>query len=373
MSANILPLFDLRSKPDRLLKVLLEGETTIRRLALNARVSDPVKAMRRYFTDLKGVTFKVGPYDDLEDAVKNLEKLPAETTQVSMAFEDDSPWLVREQATTSVERKPEVVTKQSVVFAKTLTIKYGDHKPMKIDKAHKRLPELLEILASGCHVWMAGPAGSGKTMGARIASEMLKRKFYFNGAIDTEYKLSGFVDAHGRINYTPFRRCWEGGGLYLFDEVDASLPSATLAFNAALSGDYCDFPGAKQPVKKHKDFLCIAAANTWGFGGTANYVGRNKQDGAFLDRFEALEWDYDDELERLIAGNDKWVKKVQAYRKAAAKIGLKVVISPRASINGAKMLKRGISEERVIQYRIRAKISEQDWENLEAEVKAVGV
>src|SRR5690606_7558053 len=109
-----------------------------------------------------------------------------------------------------------------------------------------------KMVAAGVNVWLAGPAGSGKTTAAEQVAKALKLKFYFNGAIDTEYKLSGFVDAHGRIVSTAFREAYTNGGVYLFDEVDASLPSATLAFNAALANGQCDFPGSKEPTPKHK-------------------------------------------------------------------------------------------------------------------------
>lgn len=151
------------------------------------------------------------------------------------------------------------------------------------------------------NIWLAGPAGSGKTTAARKLAECLDMsdRFEFNGAIDTEYKLSGFVDAKGRVVSTAFRRIWENGGVYLFDECDASMPGALLAFNAALANGYAAFPDGT--IQRHKDTVIIAAANTWGFGGDANYIGRAKLDAAFLDRFVTLTWNYDEALEMKLA------------------------------------------------------------------------
>lgn len=153
------------------------------------------------------------------------------------------------------------------------------------------------------NIWLTGPAGSGKTTAARKLTSALNydedSEFEFNGAIDTEYKLSGFVDAKGRVVSTAFRRIWENGGVYLFDECDASMPGALLAFNAALANGYAAFPDGT--IKRHDKTVVVAAANTWGFGGDANYVGRAKLDAAFLDRFVTLTWNYDETLERKIA------------------------------------------------------------------------
>ena len=89
--------------------------------------------------------------------------------------------------------------------------------------------------------------------------------------------------AQGTIVSTEFRKAYENGGLFLFDEIDASMPGAILAFNAALANNFMDFPDKKVP--RHKDFYCIAAANTFGSGADRQYVGRNQLDAASLDRF----------------------------------------------------------------------------------------
>lgn len=189
------------------------------------------------------------------------------------------------------------------------------------------------------NIWLAGPAGSGKTTAYRQIAEAFKVPYYFNGAIDTEYKLSGFIDANGNVINTAFRQAWTHGGMYLFDECDASLPGALLAFNGALANGHAPFPGELLPVPRHPDCYIGAAANTWGYGSDANYVGRAKLDGAFLSRFIRLEWAYDDKLERLISANDEWVDVVQAVRKIANEQGAAFIISPRDSINGADLLR----------------------------------
>ena len=130
---------------------------------------------------------------------------------------------------------------------------------------------------------MVGPAGSGKTTAAHEAAKALGIPFYFTGAIDSAYKLTGFIDAQGRTVRTAFREAFEHGGVFLFDEMDSSMPAALLAFNAALANGHADFPDGI--IKRHPDFRAIAACNTFGGGANRQYVGRMQLDAASLDRF----------------------------------------------------------------------------------------
>src|SRR5690606_3222455 len=249
-----------------------------------------------------------------------------------------------------------------------IEVRLPDGAGVNVGVQHRQFPEVLTTLTACGQVWLAGPAGSGKTTIAEACAKALGLPFHFNGAIDSPYKLSGFIDAQGRIIRPAFREAYEHGGVYLFDEVDASLPAAVLAFNAAMANGKYDFPDGT--VNRHKDFYCIAAANTFGLGGTDDYVGRMKQDAAFLDRFPSILLDYDEELELAIAGNPDWVTYVQACRRAAKARGLRVVISPRASIFGAKLLAAGMPRERVAELTIRKGMSADHWQTIQNEVAA---
>lgn len=217
---------------------------------------------------------------------------------------------------------------------------------------HPMFPRLLRALsarqANGTciNVWLAGPTGSGKTYAAEQAALALGVPFYFNGALGMSHEVLGFVDGSGHYHTTPFRQAFEHGGVYLFDECDASDNSALLPLNAALANGSCSFPDSATPIKRHADFRCIAAANTFGQGATAEFIGRARLDAAFLSRFAVkLHWTYDDKLEQDICGNKAWAIRVQNARKAAAAAGLKIVIDPRHSFAGAALIANGATSD----------------------------
>lgn len=235
---------------------------------------------------------------------------------------------------------------------------------------HKQFAVLLQTCSARLpdghrmNVWLKGPAGSGKTTAAANVAKALGLQFAFNGALDSEYKLKGFIDATGKVCSTPFRKVWEEGGVYLFDEVDASLPSAVLGFNAALANGSCDFPDAN--IVRHPDCVIIAAANTFGGGATADYVGRAKQDAAFLDRFVSIAWDIDETLETALTQYASWSSYVQKARRKVTERGLKgVIVSPRASLFGASMLRAGIDSNQVIAMVIRKGMTDDQWTALD--------
>lgn len=226
-----------------------------------------------------------------------------------------------------------------------LQVKVADKPTVDVGEAHKTFPKLLQVLSQHLNVYLVGPAGSGKTYAAKKCAEALGVPFYFTGAIANEYKLTGFKNAQGEYVRTEFREAYENGGVFLFDEIDASFPQAVLAFNAALANNFMDFPDKQ--VKMHPDFYCIAAANTIGQGADRQYVGRNQLDAASLDRFIFIDWEYDNNLEISLSGNAEWAKYVQLVRKVVSDSKIRCVISPRASIYGAQLLAAGIERSEV--------------------------
>ena len=207
------------------------------------------------------------------------------------------------------------------------------------------------------NIWVTGPAGSGKTTGARMLAKALELPFFYNGALETKFEVIGYSDAGGKYHTTAFREAMEQPSVYLFDDIDSCDSNAPLlALNGALANGLIAFPD--KHVERHRDSIVIATANTWGLGATADYVGRTRLDGAFTDRFGGkVTWGYDEEFERAISGNPTWTLQVQRARAKAAQAGLKVLITPRASIAGAAYIAAGFTAQEAAELTYLANLS----------------
>ena len=245
-----------------------------------------------------------------------------------------------------MEKVPPMVA-ELLAAHRPVSVTVADMPAVEFNMVHHCFEDVLLMVVAGTSPLLVGPAGSGKTTLAEQIAEALDRKFYMAARVTSEYKLVGFVDAQGNTVRTQFREAYEHGGVFLFDEVDASDPDAMTAFNAALANGHADFPDGM--VSKHPDFVAIAAGNTFGRGADRQYVGRNQLDAATLDRFQVYEVTYDEALELKLARCDPWTHYVQAIRADVDEQKVRHVVSPRASIAGAKLLAAGMELSKVIE------------------------
>jgi cobaltochelatase CobS len=232
--------------------------------------------------------------------------------------------------------------------AKRIEVKLPTGTVKEVGRQHKSFEELLKIASMRLDCMLVGPAASGKTFVAESVAKALDLPFYMQpvGSQTTKFDLLGYLDATGKYVTTHLREAYEKGGVFLLDEVDAGNPNVLTVINGMTSNRVGSFPDKMVP--RHQDFVLICAANTYGRGADRMYVGRNQLDAATLDRFVVIDWDYDVELEQEISADRKWCGKVNKIRQAVADLKEKMVVSPRASIKGAMLLKAGFSEERVM-------------------------
>ena len=232
-----------------------------------------------------------------------------------------------------------------------VVVKIGDKTEIKFEgKVHAAFERCLKLIRRGKQqVFVAGPAGTGKTTLASQIAKALSLDFGFVSCNlgMSKAELLGRMDANGRYIMSDFVKLYENGGLFLFDEVDAADANTMLIINSALANGKLAVPSRSesQYADRHPNFYCMCAANTWGFG-SADYVGRNILDAAFLDRFATsrLIVDYDRQLEQSIAGKDtKITKIIWQIRDNCKEARMKRVISTRAIEGGVEAISDGDS------------------------------
>lgn len=226
-----------------------------------------------------------------------------------------------------------------------------------IPNARPELAAILRTIAAGMvNVWTTGPAGSGKTTLAHQVADALGRPFGFQSfaADSSAGSLIGGIDAHGTYHETAFIHAYETGGVYLLDEIDAAPAEILVAVNAALANGHLSLPRhhdhARRTIKRHPNTVIVAAANTYGTGATAQYVGRSQIDAATLDRFAGAVFTigYDEQLERAVCPDDTTREIVQNMRKACEAAGLRRIVSTRAVIAAARMNAAGFDASEII-------------------------
>lgn len=197
-------------------------------------------------------------------------------------------------------------------------------------RVHNVFIDVAQLLKTGSHVYLHGPAGTGKTYLAKQAAAALGLEYFSDQKVANEYQLTGFVNAAGEFVETELYRAIKAGGLYLLDEIDASDPNAVTALNSALANGYITFAGAGR-VEIPETFRVIATGNTIGRGASMEYCGRNPLDLATLDRFEFVGVEYDSEIELQKAkGNKEIVEFIHSVRLAAKNNGVAILASLRS-------------------------------------------
>lgn len=216
---------------------------------------------------------------------------------------------------------------------------------------HPAFNRVLQLANARKNIFLPGPAGCGKSHLAGQVAEALGLAFGFIScsAGMSEASLLGRMvpqGASGSFEFvgTEFLRCYEEGGVFLFDEIDAADSNVLLVINSALANGHMSVPArAGKPVaKRHPDFVCIAAANTFGRGADRLYAGRNQLDESTLDRFRigTVPMDYDVELERQLCPDEALRMTLLKIRQRVQENRLERVVSTRFMRDAAEMVGR---------------------------------
>lgn len=173
---------------------------------------------------------------------------------------------------------------------------------------HECFEHVLRLASQRQNILLVGPAGTGKTHLAAQIAEALGLQFAFISASAgmSEAALEGHLlptGESGRFEYctSQFVFMYENGGVFLIDELDSADANLMTIINSALANGHMAINKRfGNPIaKRHADFVCIAAANTFGHGPNRTYAGRQQLDAATLDRFRAgvVYVDYDAKIE----------------------------------------------------------------------------
>lgn len=246
-------------------------------------------------------------------------------------------------------QREELINKQinakviaEIAKLKPTVVKIPERKDVKIEgRQHKVFKDVLYYAQIERQVFIAGPSGSGKThMCHQVAKAMnLQFKHISCSAGLSEAHLLGRMLFDGTYVKSDFVDCYENGGVFLFDEIDAADANTMLVVNSALANGSMSVPNRKDnpSAKRHEDFVCMVAGNTWG-NGSMEYAGRNYMDAAFLDRFCASKVvvDYDEKLEKEICTYVPMYEALSRLRKEVNKNKIRRVISTRTFISAQR-------------------------------------
>lgn len=189
-----------------------------------------------------------------------------------------------------------VIETESKKFNVIKHVIYNDKKEVKEIKGVvcEEFETILQLAQERINVLMIGPSGAGKTHISAQVAEALDLPFASQscsaGVSESAFtgKLLPLGD-HGKFEYveSDFVRIYENGGVFLFDEIDAADANVLVFLNQSLANGsfHCSQRIKNTLIKKHENFIAIAAANTFGTGADSLYTGRNSLDAATLDRF----------------------------------------------------------------------------------------
>lgn len=289
-------------------------------------------------------------------------------SKIDIKITDANKAQIRDLVTTTAGAVAEAKVKELMPPRQIEILNKAAGTSTNIGLQHEMFPKLLRACQARSHqgyhlnVWLTGQPGSGKTHAAQSVAKALNMSFEAESGLDADFKVMGYRGPDGTYHETAFFRRFTQGGVMLMDEIDNFAPSALLALNSGTANDFVQFPHGM--FKRHKDFLLIACANTWGLGATNAFVGRTKLDAASLDRFQPkINWITDEVLERAIAQSQgeatgtRWHDVVLTARRNAARQGLQVIISPRATFSGISLLQAGFEPQEVVEMTLAAGIS----------------
>jgi hypothetical protein len=135
-------------------------------------------------------------------------------------------------------------------------------------------------------IMLIGPAGTGKShLAAQLADylgvaygETPMSPGATRGDLLGRHTIGGFISAE-------FVELYGKGGVFNFEEIDASDASMLIVLNNALASGKLYNSASGEMVDKHDNFIPISTANTLGLGANTQFTARERLDAATIDRW----------------------------------------------------------------------------------------
>lgn len=276
----------------------------------------------------------------LETKVRVIEQDKRENKEKTDEFLEQ--WTNFKGEIADIQKEVKTLKELALRTVRTLEVKKYDGTKIKLKDQvlPKQFEHILDLVSCRRPVMLVGPAGCGKSYIGKLVAKSLKLRF---GALNCTAGMSephllgaarpNLTTGKDRFRTTEFIKCYEEGGLFLLDELDAADPNLLLAINSALANEYCNIPNRedKPQAAQHEDFVCVATANTFGRGADRVYAGRNQLDEATLDRFRIglVECDYDEAVEAALCPDEQLRFKLTEIRKLIEQAKIRRVVSSR--------------------------------------------
>lgn len=347
------PLFNDFSSAKNLLDCLNEILSGIADTSLRASIEN---SFADYFASLEPKK-KVSEFVDSEIEIEVKKHL------LQIIKEEVEKFSIQQNVVKELDAKyraliDEAVAKQPVPRVNIIRLNDVEIGKTGAEFFHEKFDEVLSLVQLDEPVMLIGPAGSGKNHSIAQIAQALGKKMYYTNNASNEFKLTGFIDAGGHYRDTEFYKAFKNGGIFFLDEIDNSDPSALIVINSALANGYMAFP--HETIDRHPDFRMVAAANTWGKGSDLQYVGRNALDGATLDRFDNIFFDYDRKLERALYPSQQVLQFMWSFRDSVEKTKTPHIVSTRGIGKVYKKEINGIPIETILRTNIIRNLGQDD-------------
>lgn len=332
-----------------------KGALNQKQLMKMLKADDPEKYNKWFDILVRGVEPEA---ETVNYEVEITEAMESKIAKKIADYESESHRAIKKQIEDVGEHYKRVAEQEAKKYNKVV---FEVKRPDITKKVKGPLPpefqDILDLMSARINMMLIGPTGCGKTHISKVAAESLGLEFASQScsAGMSESAFAGWLLPTGKnaqFTYvqSEFVRLYENGGVFLFDEIDASDSNTLLFINQALANDSFYLPQRfdKPEVKRHPDFVAIGAANTYGNGATSMYSGRNILDGATMDRFRMgiVEMDYSEKVESVLV-DPEVLKYGQQIRHIIKQKSMRRAMSTRFLIDASKMKFMGWSMEKI--------------------------